>query len=120
MAEGEVSFMTETSILESTKKAVEMVMEHTTKQMETSIFPSSQSSSCDLLLFLLISHTSGEAGLGSYHEYPYKISPKQCDDGNLISRDGCSSTWIAEPNFKWTGGTSSTKDTCAANWGDGN
>ena len=43
--------------------------------METSIFPSSQSSSCDLLLFLLISHTSGEAGLGSYHEYPYKIRP---------------------------------------------
>ena len=44
--------------------------EHATKQMETSIFPSSQSSSCDLLLFPQISHTSGEAGLGSYHEYP--------------------------------------------------
>ena len=34
------------------------------------IFPSSQFSSCDLLLFPQMSHTSGEAGLGSYHEYP--------------------------------------------------
>ena len=49
----------------------------------------------------------------------YRISPEQCDDGNNANGDGCSSTWIIEPSFIWSGGSSSIKDTCIAFWGDG-
>ena len=49
----------------------------------------------------------------------YRISQEKWDDGNNISGDGCSSTWIIEPSFIWSGGSSSIKDTCIAFWGDG-
>ena len=42
-----------------------------------------------------------------------------CDDGNTISGDGWSSTCIVESGHSWTGGSSTTKDTCSEYCGDG-
>ena len=42
-----------------------------------------------------------------------------CDDGNKINNDGCDSTWTTESGYTWSGGNSSTKDTCNDIWGDG-
>ena len=48
-----------------------------------------------------------------------KLSVEQCDDGNFVSGDGCSTSWIIEPKYSWTGGTPTSKDTCVAIYGDG-
>ena len=42
-----------------------------------------------------------------------------CDDGNKTNNDGCDSTWTKEIGWTWSGGNSSTKDTCNDIWGDG-
>ena len=42
-----------------------------------------------------------------------------CDDGNTISRDGCSSTWTVESGYACIGGSSTSKDTWTEIWGDG-
>ena len=36
----------------------------------------------------------------------------ECDDGNKLSGDGCSSDCLIEDNFKCEGGTYNTPDTC--------
>ena len=33
---------------------------------------------------------------------------EQWDDGNNANGDGCSSTWIVEAMYSWSGGTSKT------------
>ena len=48
-----------------------------------------------------------------------KIGINPCDDGNIISGDGCSSTWNIETGFTWTGGNPTKKDTWSEIWGDG-
>ena len=42
-----------------------------------------------------------------------------CDDGNIISNDGWSSTWQTESGWNWFGGTSTSKDSCSDICGDG-
>ena len=42
-----------------------------------------------------------------------------CDDGNLSSGDGCSSSWVKESGWICSGGTSTSKDICTEIWGDG-
>ena len=42
----------------------------------------------------------------------------KCDDGNTANNDGCSSTWNVETGWTWTGGSSTTKDTCSEICGD--
>ena len=41
------------------------------------------------------------------------------DDGNTINGDGCSSSWVIEVGWNWSGGTPTTKDTWTEVWGDG-
>ena len=41
------------------------------------------------------------------------------DDANLVSGDGCSSTWSIESGWTWAGGSSTTKDTWTEICGDG-
>ena len=41
-----------------------------------------------------------------------------CDDANVISGDGWSELWVVESGWSWTGGSTTTKDTCDI-WGDG-
>ena len=41
-----------------------------------------------------------------------RVPPEQCDDGNNIGSDGCSSTCIIEPMWVCTGGSPTSKDTC--------
>jgi cysteine-rich repeat protein len=36
----------------------------------------------------------------------------QCDDGNLINGDGCSSTCMIEAGYNCSGGSNTTKDIC--------
>ena len=36
----------------------------------------------------------------------------QCDDGNLVDEDGCSSECEVEENFECVNGTAETKDVC--------
>ena len=45
--------------------------------------------------------------------------PTSCDDGNIISGDGCSSLCKIEYGFKWVHTSPSTPDTCDDIWGDG-
>ena len=45
--------------------------------------------------------------------------PTSCDDGNIISGDGCSSLCKVEIGFRWYHTSSSTPDTCYDIWGDG-
>ena len=45
--------------------------------------------------------------------------PTSCDDGNIISGDGCSSLCRIEFGFKWRHTLPLTKDTCDDIWGDG-
>ena len=40
-----------------------------------------------------------------------KVSSEACDDGNLVSGDGCSSVWTIESRFVWSGGSLYVKDT---------
>ena len=42
-----------------------------------------------------------------------------CDDGNSLNGDGWSSSWGTESGWTWSGGTTSSKDTCVEAWGDG-
>ena len=42
-----------------------------------------------------------------------------CDDGNKISGDGWSSSWLIESGWNWAGGTSAAKDVCNDICGDG-
>ena len=42
-----------------------------------------------------------------------------CDDGNSLNGDGWSSSWGIESGWTWSGGTTSSKDTCVEAWGDG-
>ena len=44
---------------------------------------------------------------------------EEWDDGNIVSGDGWGSSWTVETGWKWTGGNSSTKDSCVEVWGDG-
>ena len=42
------------------------------------------------------------------------ISPEVCDDGNVNNGDGCNnSCTIIEAGYMWTGGSSTSKDTCS-------
>ena len=40
-------------------------------------------------------------------------SYEECDDGNIINGDGCSSTCQVEQNWVCTGGSPTTADTCS-------
>jgi cysteine-rich repeat protein len=42
-----------------------------------------------------------------------------CDDGNNLDDDGCSSTCSIEPGWVCSGGTTTTLDTCSDLCGDG-
>ena len=43
-----------------------------------------------------------------------KVGTEKWDDGNTIDGDGCNSSWASvESGWVWTGGNSSTKDTCS-------
>ena len=42
-----------------------------------------------------------------------------CDDGNTLNGDGCNNSWSKETGFTWSGGSTSSKDTCIEVWGDG-
>ena len=46
------------------------------------------------------------------------MGPLACDDGNLVSNDGCSSACAVEAGWTCSGGTSSQKDTCTEICGD--
>ena len=39
---------------------------------------------------------------------------EECDDGNSQNYDGCSSNWIIEANYTWTGGTLTSADVCTS------
>ena len=41
------------------------------------------------------------------------------DDGNNVNSDGWNSVWGVEVGYIWSGGSSSSKDTCSEKWGDG-
>ena len=43
-----------------------------------------------------------------------RAGAETCDDQNTSNGDGCSSTCTIESNYIWTGGTTSSKDTCSA------
>jgi cysteine-rich repeat protein len=43
----------------------------------------------------------------------------KCDDGNLVSGDGCSSSCEVEPGWTCSGGTPNSPDTCYETCGDG-
>lgn len=43
----------------------------------------------------------------------------ECDDGNTISGDGCSSTCSIEPGYDCTGGSIHKPDVCKEICGDG-
>ena len=47
-----------------------------------------------------------------------RISPEACDDGNVVSGDGCSSIWTVEQYMQCSGGSFTSKDVCTAIWGD--
>jgi len=51
--------------------------------------------------------TAGSCGDG------YRMSPEQCDDGNAVSGDGCSSTCREEAGYWCRGGGVASADTCA-------
>jgi cysteine-rich repeat protein len=42
-----------------------------------------------------------------------------CDDGNTVSGDGWNNLWTKEVGWSWSGGTSTTADSCSEMWGDG-
>jgi len=44
---------------------------------------------------------------------------EQCDDGNMINGDGCTSTCKLEKGFICTGGSTTNKDSCRDICGDG-
>lgn len=41
------------------------------------------------------------------------------DDGNSDETDGCTNSWVVSPKWEWSGGDTSTADTCSDIWGDG-
>jgi cysteine-rich repeat protein len=41
------------------------------------------------------------------------------DDGNANPGDGWDSNWVVEAGWTWSGGSSTTPDTCSEIWGDG-
>ena len=43
-----------------------------------------------------------------------RAGAETCDDQNTSNGDGCTSTCTIESNYIWTGGTTSSKDTCSA------
>ena len=43
-----------------------------------------------------------------------RAGAETCDDQNTSNGDGCSSTCTIESNYIWTGGTTSSKDTCSS------
>ena len=47
-----------------------------------------------------------------------KTDSEAWDDWNTVSGDGWSSSWTIESGWKWSGGTVSSKDSCAEIWGD--
>ncbi|CDW82935.1 UNKNOWN [Stylonychia lemnae] len=49
----------------------------------------------------------------------FKLVANQCDDGNVASGDGCSSTCLVEAGFYCVGGSKYTKDKCQETCGDG-
>ena len=49
----------------------------------------------------------------------YTSDTKFWDDGNTIDNDGWSSSWYIEVGWKWSGGSSNSKDTWSEIWGDG-
>ena len=49
----------------------------------------------------------------------FSTSTTFCDDANTVNSDGCSSSWIIEAGWNWSGGTPTTKDTWTEIWGDG-
>jgi cysteine-rich repeat protein len=42
----------------------------------------------------------------------YRMGLEQCDDGNLVSGDGCSSNCTIEVGWECFGGSGSSKDSC--------
>jgi cysteine-rich repeat protein len=48
-----------------------------------------------------------------------ELDEGRCDDGNRNNSDGCNRTCHVECGFECTGGTASTRDTCASTCGDG-
>ena len=44
----------------------------------------------------------------------FRVSTEAWDDGNTSSGDGCSSSCAIETNYVWSGGSSTSKDTCTA------
>ncbi|CDW76006.1 UNKNOWN [Stylonychia lemnae] len=48
-----------------------------------------------------------------------KKTATSCDDGNIVSGDGCSLTCLIETGFQCAGGSPYTKDTCSEICGDG-
>lgn len=47
------------------------------------------------------------------------MSYKDCDDGNAVEEDGCSSICNINTGWTCTGGTLTTADTCTETCGDG-
>ena len=43
----------------------------------------------------------------------FRTGTEAWDDGNIVSGDGCSSTWTVEIGYKCTGGSISSKDICS-------
>jgi cysteine-rich repeat protein len=41
------------------------------------------------------------------------------DDGNTLSNDGWDNSWAIETGWLWSGGTTSSADSCTEIWGDG-
>ena len=44
----------------------------------------------------------------------FRVGTEAWDDGNTSSGDGCSSSCAIETNYVWSGGSSTSKDTCTA------
>jgi len=57
--------------------------------------------------YVAVVPTAGSCGDG------YRMSPEQCDDGNAVSGDGCSSTCREEAGYWCRGGGVASADTCA-------
>ena len=55
------------------------------------------------------------SGVTTYSWYSYK----DCDDGNAVENDGCSTLCNVNTGWTCTGGTSTTPDTCTEICGDG-
>ena len=49
----------------------------------------------------------------------FNSSTAYCDDGNILNNDGWDSLWRTESRYIWTGGSSTTQDSCTEICGDG-